>query len=494
MSVPAQSKATFSTSRKWGIGFNVGLVSLVVLAVVVMLNFLGREHFFRIHLSSFGRISLAPRTVHFLQSLTNRVNVVIYYDKDDSMYSMVTELLNEYQLANGNIHVRTVDYLRDPGEALQLKQNPKYSFLAAPNAKNFIIFDCAGRVKAVEGNSLAKYVLEEVPNPKEREFRRRPVAFEGERMFTGALMAVTNPKPFKAYFLTGDGEHSITSEDELLGYRKLAIALQQDYIKPEELSLGTNAIPEDCNLLVIAGPTDPLPELTLHQIEHYLERGGRLFTLFDVRSAEKATGLETLLAKWGVNVTTNVIKDPDNTTQSDLMDMKVGIFGRHPIVNPLQDLQIHLIYPRAIGKFREDGPAADAPTVDVLAFSGARSFADHHPELGRQSFPLMVAVEKGAIKGVVTERGTTRIVVTGDSIFLGNHYIDSAANRDFARYAVNWLLDRPELLEGLPPRPINEYRLSMTHSQQQNAEWLLLGGMPASVLVLGSLVWLRRRR
>ena len=44
----------------------------------------------------------------------------------------------------------------------------------------------------------------------------------------------------------------------------------------------------------------------------------------------------------------------------------------------------------------------------------------------------MVAVEKGAIKDVITERGSTRMVVVGDSLFLANHQIDSAANRDFA--------------------------------------------------------------
>jgi hypothetical protein len=487
-----QSQASFSPRRRWGIGFNVGLVTLVVLAIVVMVNYLSRDHFLRFHLSAFGRIPLAPRTVHFLQVLTNQVDITIYYDKDDSMYSLVSDLLSEYKLANRNLHIQTVDYLRDAALAVQLKE--KYHFLAAPNAKNFIIFDCAGRVKAVDGNSLAKYILDQVPNAKEREFRRRPVAFEGERAFTATLMAVTNPKPFNAYFLEGDGEHSIASDDDALGYLKFATTLQQDYIHPEKLSLGTNAVPDDCNLLVIAGPTDRIPDLALEKIERYLNQGGRLLALFDVRSFQKATGLEDVLVKWGVSVTTNVIKDPDNTTQSDLMDMKVGSFSRHPVVNPLQGLQLHLILPRSIGVLPPNGPAADAPMVEALALSGARSFAEHAPQLGHRPFPLMVAVEKGSIKGVVTERGTTRIVAAGDSIFLGNHYIDSAANRDFARYAVNWLLDRPQLLEGLPPRPINEYRLALTRSQQQSAEWLLLGGMPATALSIGAVVWLRRRR
>ena len=72
--------------------------------------------------------------------------------------------------------------------------------------------------------------------------------------------------------------------------------------------------------------------------------------------------------------------------------------------------------------------------------------------------------------------------------------IDSAANRDFAGFAVNWLLDRPQLVEGIGARPVNEYRLVMTNSQLQSAQWVLLGGMPGAVLLLGGMVWFRRRR
>jgi hypothetical protein len=137
--------------------------------------------------------------------------------------------------------------------------------------------------------------------------------------------------------------------------------------------------------------------------------------------------------------------------------------------------------------------AADAPNVEEIAFAGAKSFLVNSPGKPHRAYPLMVAVEKGTVKGVITERGTTRMLIAGDSIFLGNHQIESAANRDFATLAVNWLLDRPQLVEGIGPRPITEYRLVMTRTQLQGAEWLLLGGMPGAVLLLGGVVWLRRR-
>ena len=106
-------------------------------------------------------------------------------------------------------------------------------------------------------------------------------------------------------------------------------------------------------------------------------------------------------------------------------------FGKHALVNSLLGSRLHLILPRSVGQLKLRAQAADAPRVEELAFSGPRASAGgdlaHKPP-----FPLMVAVEKGAIKDVITERGATRMVVVGDSLFLGNHQIDSAANRDFA--------------------------------------------------------------
>ena len=86
------------------------------------------------------------------------------------------------------------------------------------------------------------------------------------------------------------------------------------------------------------------------------------------------------------------------------------------------------------------------------------------------------------------------MIVVGDSFFLGNRQIESGANRDFAGYAANWLLDRTVLLEGIGPRPVTEFRLTMTRAQLKNVRWLLLGALPGGVLAFGWLVWLMRRK
>ena len=183
MATDSHSRPSFSPYRKWGIGLHVLLLVLVVLSVVVMVNYLSRDYFLRFHLSAHTKIELFPRTVSLLRSLTNQVKVTLYYDTNEELYQTVADLLGEYRLVNPKITVTTVDYKRDSPVAQQVKA--KYN-LFAPTDKNLIIFDCDGKVKVVDGNALAQYVLEQVPNEKEREFRRKPTAFLGESAFTMA--------------------------------------------------------------------------------------------------------------------------------------------------------------------------------------------------------------------------------------------------------------------------------------------------------------------
>jgi hypothetical protein len=187
-----------------------------------------------------------------------------------------------------------------------------------------------------------------------------------------------------------------------------------------------------------------------------------------------------------------------------MADLVVPASSTHKIVLPLLGYQLYMVMPRSISKDRAAASGADAPQVDVLVVTApsgrlirdVRPGAVINPGEGdtRGSIPLMVAVEKGGIRNVNADRGATRLVVAGDSLFLSNNNIDHEANHEFASYAINWLLARDELLVGVPPRPIADYKLTMTAAQMTGARWILMAAMPGVALVLGALVWLRRRR
>jgi len=483
-------KPSFSRRRKWSIGLNVALGIVAAFALVVMANYLSGNYFQRWYLSSRTHVELKPRTVNLLKSMTNQVQVILYYDTEhEDLYSSITDLLKEYRSLNPRLSVRTVDYTRDAAEAQQIKA--KYN-LISPVDKNLVIFDSDGRFKVVPGEALSQFTFEPTPSevPGKPEFRKKLVAFNGEVLFTAALLQVMSPQPLKAYILQGHGEPAIEDLTDQLGLGRFVAILKQNYLQVEPLTLDTNGVPMDCSLLLLIGPRSPFEESELGSLRKYLDEGGRFFVAFNLFSIKRELGLEGLLETWGVHVSHSTIRDAKTITGTDV---SVDTFTNHPVVNSLIGSQLYLVEPRKIAKAAAASTAQDGPLVREIAFSSPRSLLLDQPNAPPQSHPLMVAVEKAPGKtGAV--RGSMRLLVVGDSVFLGNVGITSLANSDFVTFAVNWLIDRTVLLEGLGPQPVAEYRLLMTRQQMRASRWILLAAMPGGILLFGGLVWLRRRR
>jgi hypothetical protein len=502
-----ETPASFSRMHRWSISLNVALSTVAVLALVAMANYLAARHFSRMAVAARAQVEFSPLTKRTLDSLTNVVKVIVYFDKEEALYDSVWALLKEYKFANPRIIVETVDYNRDPAAAQVIKA--KYG-LPEVAEKNVIIFD--GAPDKAGGETQRRFVYEgelseldisQVVSGQSRDIRR--THFKGEMLFTSALQHVSAFRPLKAYFVQGHAEHNPDSNDKLMGYSKLAGVLKDNNVKYETLTLfGSGDIPADCNLLIIAGPHDPYLTEELDKIERYLKQGGRLFLLFNWATAKKTTGLEKLINRWGVEVGANLVVDRDNSVQKD-NDILVRQFSDHALTKPLlQSRGLYMVLPRSVTRIQKEASPADAPKVELLATTGpnGRVLTDirekplaisPRPDDFVGAVPLIAAVEKGTIRGISADRGSTRIVVVGDSYFLRNGTIESVANLEFASYAINWLLARNEFLLALPPRPIKEYKLSMTQSQRAAVSWILLAGMPGSVLLMGLLVWFRRR-
>jgi len=486
-------KKSFSAWKRWSLGLDVVVRTAVVLAVVVMVNYLGARWSQRFYLNAAARYELSPRTTGLLKSITNDVQVIMFYDRENPIFPAVDTLLKEYRNANSHIHLTTVDYIRDMGAAEKLRADTRYGpHLTGNTNKNFVLIECKGAIKSINGQAIGQIQIEQEPGADQLKFRKRTM-FYGESLFTAALLSVLSTKPFKACYLVGHGEPRLDDGGEA-GYQTFLSVLQQDYIQVELLTLlGTNPMPADCNLLITVGPTTSLLESERERVDDYLHQGGRLLALLNYESLRRPTGVESILAGWGVGVTNATISDPKFATTASHSDLFTMTFSGHPVVNPLRGSALQLILPRPVGRLEVGKPPADAPVVEVLAATSRAAYLEP-PDRGAGSFPLAVAVEKRNAPGVITERGSTRILAVGDSLFLNNRQIEAAGNKDFLGYAVNWLLERTQLLQGLRPKPVTEYRLSMTISQQHSAQWLMLAAIPGTVLTFGGLVWLRRRK
>jgi ABC-type uncharacterized transport system involved in gliding motility auxiliary subunit len=487
---------SFSVMRRFGAGLNLVVTVAAVLAIVAMVNYLGMRHFMRFKWTRGAGMELSARTKHVLSSLTNSVRVVTYFDStDEFIFPRVRGILREYELASGGkVRVQHVDYLRDVALANKIKQEFKIQSTAT---RDMILFESGGRTRAVNAADLSDYDYSELMSGKSREVHR--THFKGELLFTSAIYGVAMQRSPKAYFLIGHGEsdpRDTTGE----GYSKFAMILQSE--NNFELALldltSQKEVPADCNLLIISGPRTVIDEEHADRIHRYLEKGGRLLLLFNFRQLPRPSGLEKVLATWGVEVGENVVADPENATNAEGTDPKPLNPGQHPIVNSLGSAQVHLFMPRSVRALKTSSPRRDEAKVDELLFTGPRTSlitklaprGSYTLQQGVGPQSLCVAVEK-SIPAI--ERGSTRIVAIGDSTMWANTPIESNANSDFAAATVNWLVQQNLLLAEIPRQALRNSRLSMTRSELRAARWLLLGALPLAVLAVGTLVWARRR-
>ncbi|HEV2691336.1 MAG TPA: GldG family protein [Verrucomicrobiae bacterium] len=507
MSTAPKSRTSFSPASRWKIGLDVAVRTVLVLAVAVMVNFLGAKFYHRFYLDRQMRVELSSRTLTVLRSLTNHVDVTLYYDTHDpeNFYPDIVELLNAYRDVNKNISLRTVDYERDAGAALKVKE--QYGLpgsVATPNAppaKDLIIFASGERHNVIPGEAIVQFIKQPIaandpsfdPKEKRMQFMKRPVSFNGEVMFTSKLLALSHAQPLKAYYLKGHGEPSLENTDDG-GYQKFALQLAQNDIGLQNLELsGVSDVPTDCSLLIIAAPGGAIYEPDLQKIDRYLTEGGKLMALFSGVSLRQPTGLEALLRRWGVNVLTDYVSDPTSSSGSDQVVI-VHNFNEKTFVNPLSELELEMVMPRPVVGTGPTTTPAGAPQVDALVSSSDASTLANNRAAGPRSYPLITTVEQKPVAGVTVPRGNMRILVAGDWMFLDNQLIGGAANRDFLNYAANWLCDREQLLNGIGPRPVTEFRLTLSQHQMKQLRWLLLGALPGGVLILGWLVWLVRRK
>lgn len=483
-----QPNPSFARHRKWAIGFHVTVSILAALALVAMFNYLGSRYNSRFYASDLAAQKLTPLTQQVLNSLTNKVKVIVFYNRAEPLFSSVSSLIKEYAARSPNLDVEFVDY-RMPGRAEAVRNQYK---LQSAGETSRIIFDANGQVRTVLASELSEFGM-----GPQKEIRR--TAFRGEQLFTTAILNVTQTLPVTAYFTQGHGEHDPFSSEEQNGYSRFAALLENNNVQLKVLPPSGGPIPSDCGLLIIASPERPFEEHELARIEKFLAKGGRIFLLFSARSLGVRTGLERLLAAWDIEVGFNWVQDPSQAEAGESGVLLSRNFGSHPIMRPLARSALKLIMPRSVRHKARQQTSPDSPKVVELlrTSSGGNSIVPRgngwvEQEKGVQ-IPVMVAAEKGGIQGVSTDKGAARMVVTGDSLFIANLAFNHAANSDFANLAVNWLCSRDNILSEIGASPVSEYQILLTEREMSQLRWLFLAAIPGVVLVIGLFVWLRRR-
>jgi ABC-type uncharacterized transport system involved in gliding motility auxiliary subunit len=470
-----QSSQGYLPSPQWR---KLGIVIAIVLlssAFTVGVNYFAYSLPYRWDVTLVKQHTLSKSTIDFVEGIKKQVELTAFYVGLPPKY--LEDFLKEYErISNGKIKTEIIDPIENIGYA----------------AKFGGVIDGKERKLIVRSGD-----------------ERRDVDFSSssltEEQLTNALVRVTRERR-QVYFLTGHGEFS-PSSDANEGLSLFAKLLDSNNVTSKSLMLGIKErIPEDCDVLIIAGPRNDLTEREQTLIEEYLDRGGDALFLIEhvvvttpdkpltAEEERKNPSLNSILNQWGVNVGTDIVVDLGSHVGEDVGSPATRNYMRHKAITADLDYTFY-VRPRSISILEERRPSIKLAPI-VMTASKESSWAETNRTLdihfdegvdipGPVPISFVIWEEKEE-----EDKSDTRIVAFTDVDFLTNIYINKYSNAEMGLNIVNWLseLDYKVFLD---QKEIKVERLDLT-SKQRRMITAILFLMPIFIAAGGILVWMRR--
>ena len=362
-----------------------------------------------------------------------------------------------------------------------------------------VIVDCQGRTKVLAETDLAEFdnsrvMMGEAP---------RLVAFKGEQALTSAILEVSEARQKTLYYLTGHGETGLDAASPLTG---IVTFIKRQNVGLKELSLpDVDAIPDDADVVLLAGSKYDLPEREIRVLKTYWEKQGRLMVLLDPLA--KIPELKKFLSVYGVTPNDDqVLRTVDlGPLTGILRDVSADFIGGNAITKPLEGASA--LFLGGARSLRIDRERVQGQSIQIWvltqAADGFWGETDYEPgsndpvsfdnskDLGAP-LTLAITIEKGGIPDERVQVSSSRMVVVGSSAFITNEALTDA-NLDFFLNSLNWLLERERLIS-IAPKEVNTFSLNLSDRQMSSLAIISMLVMPFGAALLGVVVWWTRRR
>jgi len=454
-------------------GSSALLSAALAIAILGMLGFLSTRYHHRFDWSEQGVHSLTDQTQKLLAGLDQDVEVLVFFPSLDAMPAR--ELLERYA------------YESDRFDVVYADPNERPDLLAR-----------AGLSREDLGQGLLQVSL------GDESVQIREVT---EEKVTNALVKLSRTGDKRVYFLEGHNERPVSGEEAAgkESFGRAAEALRNENYQVEELLLAaTGEVPEDADVVVVAGATRPLLGPERPALERYLERGGALLVMLDPRAN---TDLGEWVRTWGVDLGDDVV-----------VDRSLALFGRatspfaqsydpdHEITRDMRETTLFYV-----ARSVRNGAGAD---FTELVQTGDGSWAERDletfygegvAELGEGDIPGPVSV---AVAGILEFGGDAeapddegeapavpveaRVAVFGDVDFASNELIETYRNSDLFVNTVNWLMGDIEAI-AIRPQLSRASRFQLSSEQFLRIRTLSLFALPQALALVGVFVWWSRR-
>jgi ABC-type uncharacterized transport system involved in gliding motility auxiliary subunit len=459
----------FSKKRSSRYGANMLAMILLFTCIIIIIQAMSSRHSYRIDLTRNQRFSLASQTTNLLAGLNKDIEIYAFFERGTQGWQWADNLINQY--LHQSTHIRKI--FVDPD------QNPQLAQEMGITSYSSTVVKCGSRTELLTTLS--------------------------ESSLTNAILKVFREEMKGVYIVKGHGEKDPTNR-EMNGYTFMTQAIEADNYAVYAISLfETVSIPEDCHLLMIAGPEEDYQPSEIKQIEEYLSKGKNAIIMIDPQM--ELPNLEKLLAVYNISLDDNIVIDPySRMSGGDYRVPLVSEYEPHPITKNFNEA---IFFPLARSvRIIDDKFLADVDARYLLK-TGKSAWGEVDMEgirtgsaaRGDDDVPAPVPlaaissreVEVADTAGTGTKKLTSKIIVFGDSDFANNSSIKILGNDDFLLNTVSFLAEEEDLIAIRPKETVGD-RVYLSPSQERFIFLASVILFPLIVIVIGTLIFMRRRK
>jgi ABC-type uncharacterized transport system involved in gliding motility auxiliary subunit len=453
----------FFSKRSSQLGTNAIILSVAVVAILVLLNFLSFRHSKRFDLTTDKQFSVSDQTRKIVGGLQRDVTIVRFARPSDSTpdSQRFEDLMIEYKHLSPHFQFKDVNPQEKPEVAKEY------------GAKHI------GDVIVASGQQ--KVNLEGSP---EGGFSESDV--------TNTILKATRDTVKTVCFVTGHGEKSLT-DSGVDGYAQMAENLKRETYTADSINLVTGGIPSDCDVVVIAGPTKPFFPQETAMVSKYLDAGGKVLIEVDPETDPK---LDTVFQPWNINVGNNVVIDASGMGQLLGAGPEIPLvvqYGDSPITKGLERQMTYFPIARTVSI--ADKSKSDPEAVELLKTS-PQSFTKPKLEHTVKYDPktdTLGPLSLGVAASRKVDDKSARLVVIGDSDFATDQVLGGpGSDGDLFLNTINWLAQDENLIS-IRPKPETSRHITLTVAQGTALAWIDRFFLPGIVIIVGISIWWKRR-